>query len=191
MLVDMVKPRGLVLDLGCGTGFVSSFLPRDCRIVGVDISRGMLVKYGGSFPKAVLGDAENLPFRNGSFNFVMSNFSLHWTDLSKSLKEAVRVARLGVGVSIPVAGSLRELGFPFPTEEDVLNHLRDFETETYTTDVPIPFTGWDLVRFFHYTGSSINPIRDRPLTRREVENLINSLGKPRFRVLFLYVKLRS
>ncbi|HIQ30844.1 MAG TPA: class I SAM-dependent methyltransferase, partial [Aquifex aeolicus] len=38
MLVDMVKPRGLVLDLGCGTGFVSSFLPRDCRIVGVDIS---------------------------------------------------------------------------------------------------------------------------------------------------------
>lgn len=187
-LVNLVKPKGLVLDVGCGTGFVSSFLPEDCRPVGVDISEGMLLRYASRFSRAILGDAESLPFKDGSFDYVLSNFSLHWTDLEKSLPELLRVAASGVGISLPVEGSLPGLGFPFPKEEDILKHFRAHSFESYVRDVPIPFFGWDLVRFFHYTGSSLNPRRKRILGRRGVDNLINSIESPFFRMLFLYAR---
>ncbi|MDQ7081874.1 MAG: methyltransferase domain-containing protein [Aquificota bacterium] len=61
-----------------------------------------------------MGDAESLPFKDRSFDWVISNFSLHWTDLRKSVPELFRVARVGVGVALPVEGSLKGIGFPFP-----------------------------------------------------------------------------
>jgi len=189
-LVNFVRPEGLVLDLGCGTGFVSSCLPEGCRSVGLDISEGMLGRYASHFGFAVLGDAEHLPFKDGSFDYVLSNFSLHWTDLRRSVREAVRVARRGVGISIPVEGSLSGLGFPFPSEKEVLAGFKGMKVESYVRVVEIPFLGWDLVRFFHHTGSSLNPKRRRLLSRRSVENLINSIERPYFRMLFLYARLK-
>ena len=188
-LVSFVGPRDSILDLGCGTGFVSSFLPEDCEPVGVDISGGMLRKFASRFGGAVLGDAESLPFKDKSFDYVLSNFSLHWTDLGRSIPEILRVARLGVGVSLPVEGSLKGLDFPFPKVEEVLEHFKGYSVESYVRDLPIPFSGWDLVRFFHYTGSSLNPKRKRVLSRRSVENLINSIERASFRMLFLYARL--
>ena len=62
-----------VLDIGCGTGnHVSEFKRNSMDAIGVDASRKMLkvaknkVK-GGDF---VLGDAENLPFKDSSFDLV-------------------------------------------------------------------------------------------------------------------------
>ncbi len=188
-LVSFVKPSGSVLDLGCGTGFVSSFLPEGCVPLGLDISEGMLQRYASRFGDAVMGDAESLPFKDRSFDYVLSNFSLHWTDLSKSVPELIRVARLGVGISLPVEGSLEGLGFPFPREDEVLEHFEGCLLESYVREVPIPFFGWDLVRFFHHTGSSLNPRRRKVLSRRSVENLINSIERPSFRMLFLYARL--
>lgn len=188
-LVRLVGPKGSVLDLGCGTGFVSSFLPDGCEPVGVDISEGMLRRYASRFRNAVLGDAESLPFKDKSFDYVLSNFSLHWTDLRRSVPEILRVARYGFGIALPVEGSLEGIGFPFPKVEDVLRHLQDLPTKSYIKDLVIPFVGWDLVRFFHYTGSSLNPERRNILGREGVENLINSIDRPIFRMLFLYGRL--
>lgn len=189
-LVNFVKPEGSVLDLGCGTGFVSSFLPEGCNPTGLDISEGMILKYRRDFPKGVLGDAEYLPFKDRSFDYVLSNFSLHWTDLGKSLPEALRIARVGVGVSLPIEGSLEGLGFPFPSEREVLEAVGSSSVEKFVKDIPVPFRGWELVRFFHYTGSSINPVRKRNLTKSEIENLINSIESYYFRMLFLYVGMK-
>ncbi len=189
-LVEFVDPEGYVLDLGCGTGFVSSFLPTGCLPVGVDVSESMLRRYVGAFCRGVLGDAENLPFRDKSFDYVLSNFSLHWTDLRRSLPEAIRVARRGVGVALPVEGSLEGLDFPFPSEEEVLSQLDGLSLRSYTRELQIPFSGWELVRFFHYTGSSINPLRRNFLTRRQIEDVINSIVRPCFRMLFVCARLK-
>ncbi len=188
-LVNLVKPEGLVLDLGCGTGFVSSFLSEDCRPFGLDISEGMLRVYSLRFEGAILGDAESLPFKDRSFDYILSNFSLHWTDLSRSISEVLRVARRGVGVSLPVYGSLKGLDFPFPREEEILDRFEGSLVKSYVKEIQIPFSGWDLVRFFHHTGSSLNPKRKKILSRRSVENLINSIERPTFRMLFLYARL--
>jgi malonyl-CoA O-methyltransferase len=187
ILVEMVRPEGSVLDVGCGTGFVTHFLKDRRYAVGLDISPGMVRVYRERFGRAVVGDAESLPFSDESFDWAISNFSLHWTDLSKSVPELLRVARVGVGLALPVKGSLEGIGFPFPEEEEVLRHFPRTQ-EVKTKEVRIPFSGWDLVRFFHFTGSSLNPTRRGPLPRGEILSLLEALGEPKFRVLFLYAR---
>jgi len=187
--VRITRPSGTVLDLGCGTGFVSQFLPAGCDPLGVDISLPMVEAYLRRFPKGVVGDVENLPFRDESFDFVLSNFSLHWTDVERSIAETLRVAKRGVGIALPVLGGLKELGFPFPSAEEVLSKVNGHRVYAKIRDLEIPFRGWDLVRFFHYTGSSLNPGRSRLLTRSEIEALLNSSERYFFRVLFLSVRV--
>lgn len=188
-LVKMVSPRGRILDVGCGTGFVSRSLEGDVDIVGIDISPEMVREYVKEVPSGMVGDVEELPFKDRSFDWVLSNFTLHWTNVKKSLPEMVRVSRKGIGISLPVEGSLEGLGFPFPKVIDILRLLRGRRVMFYTENVEIPFKGMDLVYFFHYTGSSLNPKRRKTLTRKEIEDLVNSIDRAFFRMLFLYARV--
>ncbi|MEN3028942.1 MAG: methyltransferase domain-containing protein [Aquificaceae bacterium] len=183
-LRELEKVSGTVLDLGCGTGFLSEGLQ---KVVGVDIAMGMLRVYRERFGKVVLGDAHNLPFKDRSFDAVLSNFALHWTQIERSIPEAVRVCRGLFICALPVEGSLPQLGYPFPSVSQIrallesTGRIRDFFLE----DVPVPFQGWDLVRFFHYTGSSYNPLlKDVIISRKKVEDMIKMIDSPVFRVLF-------
>jgi SAM-dependent methyltransferase len=71
-----------VLDIGCGTGF---FLAELCALhpgaVGLDISFEMLKVSEQYVPGArlVMGDAERMPFRPGTFDAVFCKGSLHHT----------------------------------------------------------------------------------------------------------------
>lgn len=183
--------RGSVLDVGCGTGFMSQGLE---RVIGVDIAMGMARVYKDRFEKVVLGDAHTLPFKDKSFDCVVSNFALHWTDLSKSIPEALRVCRSLFLCALPVEGSLPQMGFPFPKVEEVRRILEGGATIRgfFIEEVPIPFQGWDLVRFFHYTGSSYNPmLKDGIISKRRLESMIKSIDKPLFRVLFFSCEVKE
>ncbi|RUM60159.1 MAG: hypothetical protein DSY53_01290, partial [Persephonella sp.] len=99
---------GIGVDLGSGTGYIADFLKdKNISIINIDLSRDMLkaVEFGIN----IQGDIENLPFKDNSFNFVISSFSLHWTDLNKSFKEINRILKAG-GVFIVQAGG----GMVFP-----------------------------------------------------------------------------
>ena len=189
-LVEFVQPKGSVLDVGCGTGFVTSLLPESCEVFGIDLSPGMARYYYRLYNTCVVGDAEFLPFRERSFDYVLSSFTLQWTGARITIDEMKRVCRKGIGIAVPVKGSLPEVRFPFPEEELILSCVSDMETSYFTKEIHIPFLGWDLVRFFHYTGSAFNPSDLRLHTRREMENLINSIKRPIFRVLFLYARVK-
>jgi ubiquinone/menaquinone biosynthesis C-methylase UbiE/molybdopterin converting factor small subunit len=102
---DMVEfadfGKGFCLDVGCGTGILRDVLP-DSEIVGLDISTGMLKEARSRLDHVLAGDAEHLPFRDGSFDAVLFNatiFLIPHADIA--LKEALRVVKEG-GV---VAGS--------------------------------------------------------------------------------------
>ncbi len=64
---------GSILDVGCGTGlFFSRVAPCSSAIIGVDISRRLLLKARAEAKKwsnvfLVLADADHLPFRQGFF----------------------------------------------------------------------------------------------------------------------------
>lgn len=182
-----MKPYGLVLDVGSGTGFVSSHV--EGQVIGIDISERMVGAYVERFGSGVLGDAEFLPFRDGVFDFSLSSFALHWTYLPKSVAEMVRVSSKGVGIALPIEGSLREFGFPFPSSEEVISLFSDFKLSLFERDLDVPYEGWDLLRFLHYTGTMLNPARKHLPSRRELEDLVNSIKRPFFRVIFLYARL--
>ncbi len=111
-----LPPAARVLDLACGTGDLADLLvARGGRVVGSDLSIGMLANRHGSFP-ALQADATALPIATGSLDGVVCGYALrNFTDLAASLGEAARVLRPGgrlavLEVATPEAGVMR-LGF--------------------------------------------------------------------------------
>jgi ubiquinone/menaquinone biosynthesis C-methylase UbiE len=88
-----------VLDIGCGTGQLAARLRRELpstRVVGCDFSIGMLRRAKTRDGRAswVQGDAGRLPFRDGSFDTVVSTEAFHWfPDRRRALAELRRVLR--------------------------------------------------------------------------------------------------
>jgi len=89
------KPGSTVLDVACGTGLASEpLLKRGLQVTGVDISEAMLDKARIRLKEArlVVGDAEKLPFGDGTFHAVICAQAIHWMDQPKALAEMARVA---------------------------------------------------------------------------------------------------
>lgn len=87
----------VILDIGCGIGqtFVASNLRNNKLLVGLDIDLDSLV-YGQSkfcYINFINSNAESLPFKRDSFDFVVSRVSLPLTNISKSLLEVSRVLK--------------------------------------------------------------------------------------------------
>ena len=112
---------GSVLDLGCGTGRATRQLSRryrGARVVGVDLSPGMLrrARRPGlpllARPRYVCGDLERLPVVGGWAELLYSSLALQWSeDLPAAFQEAVRVAAPGAPFLFATlgAGTLLEL----------------------------------------------------------------------------------
>jgi ubiquinone/menaquinone biosynthesis C-methylase UbiE len=89
-----------VLDVGCGTGNYASVLSSatGCRMTGVEPSAKMVNLARGAAPweSLVQGNAEHLPFDDGSFDVVMSTDVIHHIgDRNAYFREAARVLRPG------------------------------------------------------------------------------------------------
>jgi demethylmenaquinone methyltransferase / 2-methoxy-6-polyprenyl-1,4-benzoquinol methylase len=86
----------LVLDLACGTGDLTRLALRSgYRVVGADLSAGMLAVNGTSAP-AVEADGSRLPFAGGTFDGLVCGYALrNFTDLAATLDECGRVLRAG------------------------------------------------------------------------------------------------
>lgn len=98
---DVGEPDAL-LDIGCGTGFLLERLQNiwpDSLLHGLDIAPNMLAKANQRLiGKATLvnGDAESLPFADGSFQLVLSSSTLQWLDsLDRCFAEVKRVLAPG------------------------------------------------------------------------------------------------
>jgi ubiquinone/menaquinone biosynthesis C-methylase UbiE len=95
-----------ILDVGCGTGYLLRLLAARCpeaaELAGVDPAPGMIkVAAASGAPGAPGGDerlkfsagvAEQLPYRDGSFDLLVSATSFdHWSDQLAGLRECHRV----------------------------------------------------------------------------------------------------
>jgi ubiquinone/menaquinone biosynthesis C-methylase UbiE len=93
-VIQAKRPR-LILDYGCGGGWLSKILSEwGFDVVGVDISRNMvrsakLVCHESDF---VVCDAVKLPFRNEIFDFTIGISILHHLHLERALTELSRVS---------------------------------------------------------------------------------------------------
>jgi ubiquinone/menaquinone biosynthesis C-methylase UbiE len=88
----------VVLDAGCGTGWLAAGLRRaapSVRVIGLDLSTGMLdrARVAGAWP-LLQGDAERLPFGDAAVDLVVSRGVLHHLpDVPAALAEWRRVLR--------------------------------------------------------------------------------------------------
>ncbi len=106
--------RGRILDLGCGTGRNLSLFPTGGFVVGLDPCAEALVRARRRSRSAalVLGRAEELPFREGSFDTVVSGLVLcSVDDPRRALLEVRRVlareGRLRALEHVRASGRLR------------------------------------------------------------------------------------
>lgn len=73
-----------ILDIGCGTGFLSAKLVEKCkRLLALDIALPMLHKTRSKLPitsntNYLCADAEAIPLQNNSMDCIVSNLSLQW-----------------------------------------------------------------------------------------------------------------
>ena len=96
--------RGTVLDLGSGTGYLAIEIARrvpGLQVYGIDLSRQM-VRIARRHARGVenvlfeLGNAADLPFDDGSIDFIVSTGSLHhWKTPARVFSECYRTLKAG------------------------------------------------------------------------------------------------
>src|SRR5262245_50212199 len=92
-----------VIELGCGTAYVSAWLARrGARVVGIDNSAAQLAtarrlqrEHGLDFP-LLHGSAEAVPYPDASFDLAISEYgACLWADPQRWVPEAARLLRPG------------------------------------------------------------------------------------------------
>jgi len=113
------------IELGCGTAYVSSWMARrGARVVGIDNSEAQLTtarrlqrEHGLEFP-LLHGNAENVPYPDGSFDVAVSEYGASiWADPYLWVPEAARLLRPGGQLVFLVNSYLMALCMP--PEDDV------------------------------------------------------------------------
>jgi SAM-dependent methyltransferase len=115
-----------VIELGCGTAYVSAWLARrGARVVGVDVAAAQLAtarrlqrEHGLDFP-LVLASAEAVPHPDASFDVAISEYgACLWADPERWVPEASRLLRPGGRLIFLVNSFL--LSLCIPAEEGVV-----------------------------------------------------------------------
>jgi ubiquinone/menaquinone biosynthesis C-methylase UbiE len=108
-----VKPESTIVDVGCGTGFLTQYAAMHAhgsgRIVGVDLSPQMLRKAKENLSKLGwiesvdfrVGDAENIPIEDSFADAVVGNMILHHCPRPKrAISEMMRILKPGGRIAI-------------------------------------------------------------------------------------------
>jgi SAM-dependent methyltransferase len=169
-LIKQRSANGLVLELGCGSGWDTiELLSSGCKVVAADISSKNLVECTRSVPQANLVRLDNgkpLPFANASMDVIVASLSLHyftWT------------------VTMLIASELRRC---LKTEGILLarfNSTHDFNFGASTSASPVEpnlyFIGTMTKRFFDET--SVRTFLQGWDIRFVEENIIHRYEKPK------------
>jgi len=90
----------LILDLACGTGILSSFIRHESdqsNIIGTDLTFEYLKQARNRHQYLLLTNslAEFLPYKNDSFDVILSSYLAKYTEISAMVKEHWRVLKKG------------------------------------------------------------------------------------------------
>ena len=103
--VDLGGLFGWVVDVGCGTGLLLTFLRGlgcAAEYVGIDVSEAMLMKACGrvdGLTHLVQADGNNLPLRSKSADTLLSFTAIHHLNPGRFAEEAARTTRHIIVVS--------------------------------------------------------------------------------------------
>jgi SAM-dependent methyltransferase len=122
----------IVGDVGCGNGrYVNALRAAGARVVGLDLSQGMLANVPAPRSGLVAADAQALPLADASLDaLLMMHMLYHVPDPETAVSEAARVLRHGgrllLGTNSPRhLAEMNALWLPLLQEAGVEGELRD------------------------------------------------------------------
>ena len=127
---SILNKEAVVLDLGCGTGRWSKFIaPKVKFIEAVDPSMAVVTAQKTLEPyhnvRVTQAAADNLPFADGSFDFIFSLGVLHHIpDTAKALNEAATKLKKNGHFLLYIYYALDSRGFLFRTLFHISNFIR-------------------------------------------------------------------
>jgi len=164
-----------VLDLGCGTGYLSQDLLKrysKAPVIALDLALNMAKKtsqLGGwrRRPKPVCADAEKLPLQTDSIDLIVSNLMLQWSnDLPKTFAGLHRV--------LAPNGLLLFTTFGPDTLKEIRQSWQGIDTQPHTsTFVDMHDIGDALLQ-----AGFINPVMDMEMitmTYKDVKQLMRDI----------------
>jgi ubiquinone/menaquinone biosynthesis C-methylase UbiE len=110
-----VRPGKRILDIGCGPGFITGLLEKRFNTsIGIDLDSKMLKKARRFSKKAffVRGDMAQLPFRQDSFETVVSLGAVHCVDYTRLVEEIYRILAPSGEVHILIDNTIIPLFVP-------------------------------------------------------------------------------
>jgi len=93
---NMDLDSGVILDYGCGAGWLSKILEKTgCNVIGTDINVELIKKAKEISPGMdfVVSHGEKLPFKDSTIDGLIGIAILHHLDITKSAREVGRVLR--------------------------------------------------------------------------------------------------
>ncbi len=181
--------QDVVVDLGCGTGFIAQQLQPHCgQMLMLDLAEAMVRKSRDQNPSAtaMVADAEFLPLADDSINLIVSSLALQWcSSLELVLTESRRCLKAGgvVAFTTLAPGTLSELKQAWSDVDDYV-HVNEF-IETRAIREQVAAAGLELIelgqfrRVVYYAevmtllrelkqigAHNMNPRRNRGLTLR-------------------------
>jgi len=122
-----------ILDLGCGTGRLSSKLAKKAKkIIAIDNSKNMIrLAKAKKIPNAkfIHSNMEKLPFKKSSFDIIISSLSIeHIKDFEKVLKEIKRVLKTNGKFIFSISNKINNSTYiHFETQKEIVkikNYLK-------------------------------------------------------------------
>ncbi len=89
--------HGLLLDVGAGTGAATALFTGQAECIALDPAIEMLKQFSGM---KVVARAEGLPFKDASFDCVVSLTALHHADLPKAMAEIEGAAKKNASIAV-------------------------------------------------------------------------------------------
>lgn len=111
--------KGKTLDFGCGDGFFAKEFISHPSIIGFDIETKVKsqARSSGIYTKVIIGNGKKLPFKDKSFDTVISNCVLeHVANLEENLAEISRVLKPGgffLGTMMEIHWDTYLMGYKF------------------------------------------------------------------------------
>uniref|UniRef100_A0A8D0H3U9 Arginine-hydroxylase NDUFAF5, mitochondrial n=1 Tax=Sphenodon punctatus TaxID=8508 RepID=A0A8D0H3U9_SPHPU len=193
---DITRTFPLALDIGCGRGYIAQHLTKETieKLFQTDIAENALRNtMETEIPTvSIVADEEFLPFKENTFDLVVSSLSLHWVnDLPRAFSEIHQVLKpdgVFIGAmfggdtlyelrcSLQLAELEREGGFsphisPFTAVSDLGHLLRraGFNTLTVDTDeIQVRYPGmFEVMEDLQGMGESNCSWNRKPMLHRE------------------------
>ncbi len=122
ILRQHIPQKGTLLDVGAGTCFTHKIFT-DCDIVFLDPSENMLNQGEGT---RIIGGGELLPFKDETFDIVISVTALHHCHVPRAMAEIERVVKKNGFIGISMLKKAKNLDMTLFKDYKKIEEEKDF-----------------------------------------------------------------